>query len=67
MDTTSITSPTQSSQSTRTYESFCTQFCTQVNKYVASGCPENNEKYVQQINKILLQLSEERRWVSELF
>ncbi|CAG9537085.1 unnamed protein product [Cercopithifilaria johnstoni] len=62
MDTSGVTSPTQSSQCIRTHESFCTQFCAQVDKYVASECPQNNEKYVQQITKILLQLSEERRW-----
>uniref|UniRef100_A0A0R3RYF4 FANCI_HD2 domain-containing protein n=1 Tax=Elaeophora elaphi TaxID=1147741 RepID=A0A0R3RYF4_9BILA len=62
MDTTGITSPTQSSQYIRTHENFCTQFCAQVDKYIASECPQNNEKYVQQITKILSQLSEERRW-----
>ncbi|OZC09576.1 hypothetical protein X798_03269 [Onchocerca flexuosa] len=62
MDTTDMTCPTQSSQHVRTHESFCTQFCAQVDKYVMSGCPQNNEKYVQQITKILSQLSEERRW-----
>uniref|UniRef100_A0A1I7VTC7 FANCI_HD2 domain-containing protein n=1 Tax=Loa loa TaxID=7209 RepID=A0A1I7VTC7_LOALO len=62
MDTTGLTSPTQSSQSVRTHENFCTQFSAQVEKYVAGGCPQNNEKYVQQITKILSQLSEKRRW-----
>ncbi|VDK61098.1 unnamed protein product [Onchocerca ochengi] len=62
MDTTDVTYPTQSSQHVRTHESFCIQFCAQVDKYVMSGCPQNNEKYVQQITKILSQLSEERRW-----
>nr|CRZ25577.1 Bm6138 [Brugia malayi] len=62
MDTTNVTSSTQSSLCIRTHENFCTQFCAQVDKYVASGCPQNNEKYAQQIIKILSQLSEEHRW-----
>lgn len=67
MDTTG--SPTRSSQNIRTYESFCAQFCSQVEKYVAGGYSQNKEKYVQQITKILSQLSEEHRWVTflELF
>ncbi|VBB28456.1 unnamed protein product [Acanthocheilonema viteae] len=67
MNTTGIRSPTQSSQCIRTHESFCTQFCAQVDKYVTSECPQSNEKYVQQITKILSQLSEERRWVGDFF
>ncbi|KAK6101741.1 FANCI helical domain 2 family protein [Brugia pahangi] len=62
MDITNVTSSTQSSLCIRTHENFCTQFCAQVDKYVASGCPQNNEKYAQQIIKILSQLSEEHRW-----
>ncbi|VDK82801.1 unnamed protein product [Litomosoides sigmodontis] len=62
MDSTDASSSAQSSQCIRTHESFCTQFCAQVNKYGTSECPQNNEKYVQQITKILSQLSEERRW-----
>uniref|UniRef100_A0A915PW66 FANCI helical domain-containing protein n=1 Tax=Setaria digitata TaxID=48799 RepID=A0A915PW66_9BILA len=62
MDTTAAVSPTQSSQGVRTHESFCAQFCAQVDKYVTGRCPQNNEKYVQQITKIQSQLSEERRW-----
>lgn len=67
MDSTDVTSSAQSSQCIRTHESFCTQFCAQVNKYGTSECPQNNEKYVQQITKILSQLSEERRWVANFF
>ncbi|MCP9259408.1 hypothetical protein DINM_002355 [Dirofilaria immitis] len=37
-------------------------FCAQVDKYVVCGCPRNNEKYMEQITKVLSQLSEERRW-----
>ncbi|EJW88364.1 hypothetical protein WUBG_00726 [Wuchereria bancrofti] len=62
MDTTNVTSSTQSSLCIRTHENFCTQFCAQVDKYVESGCPQNNEKYAHQIIKILSQLSEEHRW-----
>lgn len=53
------------SQTNRTHESFCVQFCAQVEKHMAGEVePRAKEKYAQQILKIACQLQEERRWVS---